>query len=91
MDDVQKKRTGELRADGYNPIEVYEAEPNEEDLDHSHTFDTYIVMLSGEMLLRMDGKEKVLRANEEIFIPKGTTHYSKVMKNGCKFIIAERH
>lgn len=80
-----------LEEDGYTPIETYAAQPGEEDPDHSHDFDTYILMIEGEMLVRMEGEEKILNAQDDVFIPKGVTHYSKVGDTGCTFLHAERH
>ena len=80
-----------LQEEGYGPIEIFDAEPHEEDSDHSHDFDTYILMLAGEMFVRLDGKEKTLQEGDSIFIPKGAIHYSKVGSEGCKMLHAERH
>ncbi len=40
--------------------------------EHCHDFDEYMVCLSGEYRVRMNGKETVLGPGDELFIPKGT-------------------
>jgi quercetin dioxygenase-like cupin family protein len=64
---------------------------SEEDLDHTHDYDTVIHVISGEVLVRTQGIEKTLRSGDEMFIPRNQTHYSKVGGNGCRYVVAEKH
>jgi quercetin dioxygenase-like cupin family protein len=45
--------------------------------EHSHQEQSEIV-LSGSVLLRMDGKEREYRAGEAFFVPAGTLHAADV-------------
>lgn len=40
--------------------------------EHRHDYDEYMVCLSGEYVVAIDGKETVLHAGDELMIPKGT-------------------
>jgi len=40
--------------------------------EHTHDYDEYMVCLSGEYTVTIDGKETTLYIGDEIFIPKGT-------------------
>lgn len=40
--------------------------------EHMHDYDEYMVCLSGEYAVTIDGKETILHSGDEIFIPKGT-------------------
>ena len=43
-----------------------------ESKEHMHDYDEYMVCLSGEYVLIIDGVETMLHAGDEIVIPKGT-------------------
>lgn len=40
--------------------------------EHSHPFDEYMVVVSGEYTAMLDGDEVVLKPGDELFIPKDT-------------------
>lgn len=40
--------------------------------EHSHEFDEYMICVSGQYAVIMNGEEFVLNPGDEIFIPKGT-------------------
>ena len=40
--------------------------------EHMHDYDEYMVCLSGEYVVTINGKASTLHAGDEIFIPKGT-------------------
>ncbi len=46
---------------------------------HTHEFDEYMVVIQGCYALVIDGKQSPVRAGEEYFIPKGTTHSGEVL------------
>lgn len=47
--------------------------------EHMHDYDEYMICVSGEYTVKMNNKEYILHAGDEIFIPKG------VMQGGsCK-------
>ncbi|WP_026882931.1 cupin domain-containing protein [Clostridium akagii] len=39
--------------------------------EHQHEFDEYMICVSGEYIVTMNGKEYVLHPGNELFIPKG--------------------
>jgi quercetin dioxygenase-like cupin family protein len=45
--------------------------------EHSHQ-EQWEIVLSGRLLLRMDGKEREYRAGEAFFVPAGTLHAARV-------------
>lgn len=40
--------------------------------EHRHDFDEYVVCVAGEYTAVLDGREIVLHAGDELYIPKGT-------------------
>lgn len=44
---------------------------------HTHAFDEYMAVLSGEFTLCTEGKETVLEAGDEAFIPAGTEQWGR--------------
>jgi quercetin dioxygenase-like cupin family protein len=90
MTSEQEKIKG-LKRQGYGPVYVWDAEPNEEDPDHTHPFDTCLVVLVGEIEIGMDGKSIILKSGNAIDIPREKIHYGKVGAQGCKYIVAEKH
>jgi len=80
-----------LKTEGYELVYVWDAEPNEEDPDHEHPFDTHLIVLNGEIEIRMDGNTKILKTDDELDIPRQRIHYGKAGQNGCKYIVAEKH
>lgn len=84
-----------LRAEGYDKVWPYDAEPNEMDDEHDHDFDTKLHILSGEIRIqRLSGGEItdfLLKRGQEIEIPRKQRHSAKVGANGSRYIVAERH
>jgi len=85
------EEVAKLKAAGYDNVYVWDAEPNEDDPDHTRPFDTPLVVLAGEIEIVMNGRSNILRANDEINIPRETVHSGKAGAKGCKYIVAERH
>ncbi|MBQ7990122.1 MAG: GNAT family N-acetyltransferase [Oscillospiraceae bacterium] len=48
--------------------------------EHTHDYDEYMVVTEGEYLVTIDGAEHLLRAGDELFIPKGTLQGGRVKK-----------
>ena len=40
-------------------------------MEHKHEFDEYMICVSGQYIVTMDGEEHVLNPGDELFIPKG--------------------
>ena len=45
--------------------------------EHKHEFDEYMVCAYGQYIVLMEGKEFILNAGDELFIPKGTVQSGK--------------
>jgi quercetin dioxygenase-like cupin family protein len=84
-----EEKVEELKRIGYDNVYVWDAEPGEEDPDHSHPFDVHLVILEREIEIGMDGTSRILKSGDEIDIPRGKTHSGKAGPNGCKYIVAE--
>ena len=86
-----EQKIEELKSKGYNPVYIWDAEPNEEDPDHTHPFDTHLVVLEGEIEIRVDGESLILKPGDKLDIPRKKIHCGKAGVSGCKYIIAEGH
>jgi len=87
----EKEITEKLKQHGYNPVYVWDAKAGEEDPNHTHPFDTHLVILEGEIEIGTDGKIVILKSGDEIDIPKEKVHFGKVGVKGCKYIVGEKH
>ncbi len=58
-----------------------------ESKEHCHDFDEYMVCLSGQYRVLMNGKEKILNPGDELYIPKGTSQSGRC-KAGTRTIHA---
>ena len=48
--------------------------------EHTHDYDEWMIVVEGEYLVTIDGAEHLLRAGDELFIPKGTLQGGRVKK-----------
>ena len=55
--------------------------------EHQHDYDEYMLCVEGEYIVTIDGKEYVLHAGDELFIPKGSLQGGRV-KAGTRSIHA---
>lgn len=87
----REQKITDLKQKGYEPVYVWDAEPNEEDSDHTHPFETHLIVLENEIEIGMNGSSVILKVGDEIDIPKDVVHYGKAGALGCKYIVAEKH
>lgn len=80
-----------LKAQGFDKVYVWDATPGEEDAEHSHEFDTKLVILDGDLALTMRGTTTLLKEKDEFEIPRNEKHAAVVGARGCSYIVAERH
>jgi hypothetical protein len=81
-----------LTAAGYHPVYIWKAMPDEEDADHMHPFETRIVVVEGEIMIETEEEvRKTLQAEDTIDIPEYIVHKARAGKEGCTYVIAERH
>jgi hypothetical protein len=85
----------DLEAQGYNPVYVWNAEPNEDDPEHGHEFDTKLHILSGGIRIKVLNGDRIddyqLAAGSELEIARNQRHSAVVGPDGCKYVVAERH
>ena len=70
---------------GNNPGVIYKADRGSK--EHTHDYDEYMLCVEGEYIVTIDGKEYVLHAGDELFIPKGSLQGGRV-KAGTRSIHA---
>lgn len=63
---------------GGTQIAVWECGADRQSQPHTHPFDEYMVCIEGEYTALLEGQEKVLRAGDELFIPKGVEQAGRV-------------
>lgn len=80
-----------LKQKGYNNVYIWDAEPREEDPDHSHVFDVHLEILEGDIEIRINGESHLLSQDARIDIPRNTIHYGLAGVHGCRYIVAEKH
>lgn len=88
---MENQKIEELKQRGYSPVWVYDSAPNEEDPGHAHPYDTHLIVIKGEIEIKMDGKVEVLKVGDEADILRGKVHSAKSAANGCKYIVAEKY
>jgi len=86
-----EEKIAALKQLGFQSVYQWSAEPGEEDLKHTHPFDTRILVLEGEIEIEMDDKMQIIKSGEEVDIPRGKLHSGKVGIGGCKYLVAEKH
>lgn len=93
--DDEQEIIDRLKAEGYDNVYAYDAEPEEVDEEHQHDFDTKLHVLSGKIRIKMVVGGALtdfsLKVGDEKEIPRGQIHSAKVGPEGCRYIVAERH
>ena len=91
----EQKEIEKLKAEGYDNVWAYEAEAGELDEEHSHDYDTKLVILKGAINITsgMGGAitNMQYKVGSEVIIPRNKLHSAKVTAEGCRYIVAERH
>lgn len=83
-----------LEAEGYDNVWVYQAEPNEVDDEHTHSFDTKLKILEGSIRIKILSRDMIqdfsLKKDGEIEIMRNQPHSAVVGQESCRYIVAER-
>lgn len=91
----EQKEIEKLKNEGYDNVWVYEAEPGEIDDEHCHEYDTKLVILNGAINITSEIGGAITnvqyKTGSEVEIPRGRLHSAKVIAEGCRYIIAEKH
>ena len=88
---MNAEKVAALKHDGYDNVYVWNAGSNEEDPDHSHTFDTHLEVLEGGIEIKMNNKTITLNQTDTADILRNVIHCGKASANGCLYIVAEKH
>jgi len=86
----EKELSRQLEREGFGQRHVWQDRPNAYYPDHSHGTETAHIILSGEMTLRMYGREATYRAGERCDVPAGAVHSARMGPEGCRYLIGER-
>jgi quercetin dioxygenase-like cupin family protein len=85
----------QLEEEAYHPVYAYTAEPNEIDEEHSHKFETKLVILEGDINITSEVEGVIMnmnyKAGQDILIPRGKIHSAKVGAGGCRYVVGEKH
>src|SRR5689334_6716296 len=87
----EKRKIEELKKQGYEKVTVWDEVTIFGSRDHSHPFNTHIVVLEGEIEISINGRTRVLKASDKVDIPRDTLHHSKLGSGGCRYITAEKY
>lgn len=85
----------DLQQQGYDPVYTWDAEPNEDDPEHEHEFDTKLHVLSGSIRVKVLNGDRIedykLVAGSKLEIVRNKRHSAVAGPEGCKYIVAEKH
>ena len=80
----------QLQREGFGHTYIWQDGPNTFYPDHTHETETAHIILSGEMTLRMNGREATYGEGERCDVPAGTVHSARIGAQGCRYLIGER-
>ena len=88
---VNLEKVDALKHGGYDHVYVWNAVPNEEDPDHSHSFDTHLEVLERGIEIKMNNKIISMKSADTVDISRNVIHCGKASAEGCLYIVAEKH
>ncbi|MBX4212229.1 hypothetical protein KW787_02105 [Candidatus Pacearchaeota archaeon] len=79
-----------LKEEGF--VEVYEwiDEPNKFYSPHSHEEETKLVITDGEMVMKTNSKDIILKKGSFVHLKRNQVHEALVGPNGCKYVVGEK-
>ncbi|MEJ1995190.1 MAG: cupin domain-containing protein [Limibacillus sp.] len=87
---TEQEYHADLRAKGYSPAVEKTWEAGRLNDDHTHEGDLYLLILEGEMVVGMEGKDQRLTPGETCEVPGGLTHSEQAGGAGVHFLVATR-
>ncbi len=78
----------DLESHGYQPVSFTE-KPNDYLAPHSHRENHILVVIMGEMKLKLTDGEKVMKPGDKITLLSGTEHEVWFGNQGCTYLWAE--
>ncbi len=79
----------QLAEEGYKKIYIWEDLPDSVYEPHSHRISTKIIILDGEMSLRLDGKVGKLKKGDMAEIAARQLHSAVIGQEGCRYLVGE--
>lgn len=87
-DIVQLKN--KLAEKGYRKQWAHSDQSRYEYAEHTHPVDTAYCVISGSMVVCLDGKECDIEEGDFIEVPKNIAHTAKIGSKGCTFLIGAK-
>jgi mannose-6-phosphate isomerase-like protein (cupin superfamily) len=80
----------ELRRDGYDEILLRDWDAAQQVPEHTHPFDTRVMVLEGEFTLTCGGVQRLLRAGDVFALAADTPHSESYGPQGARFLAGRR-
>jgi quercetin dioxygenase-like cupin family protein len=80
----------QLQQEGFRHTYVWEDGPRASYPDHTHPNETAHVILSGEMILTVNGHAATYGVGERVDVPAGEVHSARMGAQGCRYLIGEK-
>jgi quercetin dioxygenase-like cupin family protein len=80
-----------LKQGGYLDVETKKAAPNFTSKPHTHEFDVWALILSGELKLTREGKSDTYRAGQTFEMTAGCLHTEDYGPHGTTYLVGRRH
>ena len=86
-----RKFEAQLRSEGYLDMKSRTLDPAVPTHSHSHTFDTRLLVLDGEVTIRCEGQQQTYCAGEILEISRAVEHSESYGSTRFQFIVGLRH
>lgn len=80
----------QLQREGFSHTHAWQDGPNAFYPDHTHETETAHIILSGEMIVRMNGREVTYGVGERCDVAAKAVHSARMGPKGCRYLIGER-
>ena len=81
----------ECRAHGYHEIVDRKMEPNATNPEHSHEFDSRLLIIEGEMTVASEGKQRTYRVGDNFTMTAGCRHTEYSGPQGARYLAGRRY
>ena len=79
-----------LTEEGYANVYAWNAVPRENDPHHNHPYDTALIVLEGEISIKIGNEVKKLEPGDRLDIGKLEFHSAVAGAEGCKYVVANK-
>ena len=79
-----------LKKEGFTHVFTHTDHPGATYGDHTHPGVTAHIVLSGEIIVNIGGKDTTYRAGERFDVDAGEVHSARIGNSGCRYIIGEK-